>query len=115
MGFEKRAGVIKPMESNGPKSKSKAQRPIRGLVFGPTRGAIEMSESGKRLRVERDSVGRAGGAFDNGGGKSPEEDTTLSQRGLVVSVSIGVEKSQMGEELNMHSVPPDGRMESVVA
>ncbi|CAA7042517.1 unnamed protein product [Microthlaspi erraticum] len=35
-------------------------RPTWGLVYGPTTGEVELSESGKRLRVERSNVGRAG-------------------------------------------------------
>ena len=38
-------------------------RPVRGLVFGPTNGEISLSESGKRLRVENTTAGRAGGVF----------------------------------------------------
>jgi len=38
-------------------------KPARGLVFGPTKGEVSLSESGKRLRVESLEAGRAGGAF----------------------------------------------------
>lgn len=38
-------------------------RPARGLVFGPTKDEISLSESGKRLRVERGDAGRPGGIF----------------------------------------------------
>lgn len=37
--------------------------PVRGLVFGPTRGEVSLSESGKRLRVENADIGRSGGVF----------------------------------------------------
>lgn len=47
------------------KAKQNSNRPTRGLVFGPTRGAIELSSSGKRLRVERVSAGRREGSFVN--------------------------------------------------
>lgn len=49
------------------KPKSRNVGPARGLVFGPTRGEIGMSVSGKRLRVENESVGRPGGAFAGDG------------------------------------------------
>lgn len=45
------------------KPKSRNVGPIRGLVFGPTRGETGLSVSGKRLRVENASVGRPGGVF----------------------------------------------------
>ncbi|XP_013607689.1 PREDICTED: uncharacterized protein LOC106314355 [Brassica oleracea var. oleracea] len=38
-------------------------KPARGLVIGPTKGEVSLSESGKRLRVESLEAGRAGGAF----------------------------------------------------
>ena len=38
-------------------------RPVRGLVFGPTKGEISLSESGKRLRVESSVAGRSNGEF----------------------------------------------------
>ncbi|CAA7030619.1 unnamed protein product [Microthlaspi erraticum] len=38
-------------------------RPMRGLVFGPTTGEVERSDSGKRLRTESGNIGRVGGTF----------------------------------------------------
>ncbi|CAL9226355.1 unnamed protein product [Arabidopsis halleri] len=35
----------------------------RGLIFGPTSGEVSGLATGKRLRVEHDNVGRAGGAY----------------------------------------------------
>lgn len=61
---DKRAGQMKPMETNGPKSKHfKQNRPTKGLVFGGSKEVIVMKESGKRLRVEKPSVGRPGGVL----------------------------------------------------
>lgn len=61
---DKWAGGNKKVEANVSKSKHlKAHRPIRGLVFGPSRGESELSASGKRLRVENEIVGRPGGVF----------------------------------------------------
>lgn len=45
---EKRVGINKAMEKNGPKPKnSKGLEPTRGLIFGPTRGEVELSANGK--------------------------------------------------------------------
>lgn len=45
--------------------KKLSNKPVRGLIFGPTKGEISLSESGKRLRVEKLDAGRAGGVFIN--------------------------------------------------
>ncbi|EOA19521.1 hypothetical protein CARUB_v10002432mg, partial [Capsella rubella] len=47
---------------NGPKQ----IKPTRGLIFGPMRGENENIGSGKRLRVESEAVGRAGGVYRAG-------------------------------------------------
>lgn len=55
-------------KGNGPCNKGlRVQRPNKGLDFGPNRGEPKDSASGKRLRVEVQNVGRAGGVFSNGG------------------------------------------------
>lgn len=41
----------------------KGNIPSRGLVFGPVRGEAGEIAAGKRLRVENDNIGRAGGAY----------------------------------------------------
>ena len=38
---------------------------MRGLVYGPSQEEVVRSDSGKRLQVERESIGRAGGVFIN--------------------------------------------------
>ena len=70
--YEKRSGVGKPNGRTGPKimefksrQKPKQIRPTRGLVYGPINGELALSASGKRLRTEKQSVGRPGGAFVN--------------------------------------------------
>ncbi|XP_013689967.2 uncharacterized protein LOC106393860 [Brassica napus] len=60
---ERWMGNKKVMEGVRGKSKKVNNRPVSGLVFGPTKGEISLSESGKRLRVENSNVGRPGGAF----------------------------------------------------
>ncbi|XP_056864368.1 uncharacterized protein LOC130511412 [Raphanus sativus] len=71
---EKKAG-----NQRGPyplKLQSKNAGPTRGLVFGPTRGEMELSVNGKRLRVEKENVGRPGGVFVGNGGIAREEKET---------------------------------------
>ena len=61
---QKRVGQNKNVEKIGPKSRvGKQVRPTRGISFGPTIAETKMSDSGKRLRVEKQSMGRAGGVF----------------------------------------------------
>lgn len=61
---DKRAGGVKPMEKSVVRPKvPNLNRPVRGLVFGPTKSENSLSLSGKRLRVEKDNVRRMGGAF----------------------------------------------------
>lgn len=60
---EKWAGNKKIAEGVRGNPKKLSNRPTRGLVFGPTKGEISLSESGKRLRVEKVDAGRAGGVF----------------------------------------------------
>ncbi|XP_013617040.1 PREDICTED: uncharacterized protein LOC106323468 [Brassica oleracea var. oleracea] len=60
---EKWAANKKLIEGNRGKPKKVNNKPVRGLVFGPTKGEISLSESGKRLRVENTPAGRAGGVF----------------------------------------------------
>ncbi|KAG7557108.1 hypothetical protein ISN44_As11g031070 [Arabidopsis suecica] len=63
---EKWAGNSRPAETyvtrqNGPKMKHKQNMPARSLICGLAHGEIGLSESGKRLRVEKDSIERQGG------------------------------------------------------
>ncbi|XP_048611518.1 uncharacterized protein LOC111198274 [Brassica napus] len=53
----------KVVEGARGRPKNLNNKPARGLVFGPTKGEVSLSESGKRLRVESLEAGRAGGAF----------------------------------------------------
>ncbi|EOA15074.1 hypothetical protein CARUB_v10028438mg, partial [Capsella rubella] len=63
-GKNRKARVFKTGETTGPKYTQ--LKPTRGLVFGPTRGEVELSASGKRMRVESIMVGRAGGIVLSG-------------------------------------------------
>ncbi|CAL9214808.1 unnamed protein product, partial [Arabidopsis halleri] len=105
-GFKsKRAETSKPSERNGPKIKSHKQgRPTRGLVFGPTRDEVVMSESGKRLRVERPRVGREGGAIIAGGG----DNGSKSYVGQTGGVESGAIEAGSNPITAMVVVPPEG-------
>lgn len=60
---ERGPGNKKVMDGVRGKPKGVNSRPVRGLVFGPTKGEISLSESGKRLRVENSEAGRYSGVF----------------------------------------------------
>ena len=66
MTKEKWAANKRIMEGGRGKPKRVNNRPIRGLVFSPTKGEISLSESGKRLRVENIDAGRSRGVFSDG-------------------------------------------------
>lgn len=98
---EKGTGRIKGTEANWPKSKSmRVARPIKGLIFGLVRGELELSESGKRLRIEKESVGRPGGVFV----KNKDAPKEGAQSRQVGETSMGEEMVE--EERN----PPNGEM-----
>lgn len=92
--MERRVGNQKSMKRNGPNTKVKVNRPMRGLVFGPAREETQMSVSGKRLRVEQDGIGRAGGVFGN----SNACDQPVEQS--IPSISSDNEENQLGQEEN---------------
>ena len=62
---EKRVSSVKGPDKSGIRPKqNNLGGPTTGLVFGPTRDEHVMSSTGKRLRIERDNVGRSGGRFE---------------------------------------------------
>jgi len=94
-GFKwKRNGGMKALEPIGPKQKhGAANKPARGLIFGPTKDANsvpvgeDLLSNGKRLRVEQRDVGRPGGVYSSAMGSHAHEasfdldsSSTLSQR-----------------------------------
>ncbi|KAG7564109.1 Ribonuclease H domain [Arabidopsis suecica] len=94
---EKRPESGKQVSSNGPKGKhQKVLRPMRGLVFGPTREEIELSASGKRLRVEKESWGRPGGRF-----------TSVNGTDMIESEPVQTGIAEMG---SLQSVQPEIRL-----
>ncbi|KAG2246428.1 hypothetical protein Bca52824_086056 [Brassica carinata] len=60
---ERGPGNKKMVESARGRLKKLNNMSIRGLVFGPTKGEISLSESGKRLRVKNSEAGRSGGVL----------------------------------------------------
>ncbi|KAG2247637.1 hypothetical protein Bca52824_087265 [Brassica carinata] len=79
------------------KPKTKFSGPSRGLIYGPIRGDIDLSVSGKRLRVERESVGRPGGAF---AGEGEVEENEQSPE------SASMEKNMQMELLPLDETEP---------
>lgn len=63
VGRGKKAGLVSSVGPTGPTQRIKQNRPTRGLNFGPLKANVDLSVSGKILRVERDCVGRPGGVF----------------------------------------------------
>ncbi|CAE5963118.1 unnamed protein product [Arabidopsis arenosa] len=110
---DRRQWAQKVVDINGPKTKyHKQTRPTRGLIFGPTKGGkdlsepahMELSESGKRLRMEQGSVGRPGGVFvknneGNVGGESSSTNGPVEMGG----VQSSPEEEMRNGEIVLHS------------
>lgn len=100
---DRRAHMNKGGINNGPKSKNnKPIRPTRGLVFGPMREENPLSSNGKRLRVERDTVGRSGGCFSTN--ECPKTGTskleiTMKEAEADVPAILGNETQGKGVEM----------------
>jgi len=114
---DKRNGLKKVAVSNGPRpNQMNHVRPTRGLVFGPTRGEMERSFNGKRLRIEEKNPGRPGGVFtQTGDGSSNVEN---SGQGRVVKNMVGQldsNQSTMPMEETMRSVPQGSGNGNMVA
>lgn len=78
---DKRAGVHKSGKLLGARNKvGQRNTPAKGLVFGPVRGEPGGVVAGKRLRVESDIIGRAGGAYTSACTRSPRELGLLSSK-----------------------------------
>ena len=106
--YEKRSGVGKPNGRTGPKimefksrQKPKQIRPTRGLVYGPINGELALSASGKRLRTEKQSVGRPGGAFVNANEEIMEKGDPIKAQDSRMGVSpvdlVSGEKDEEGD------------------
>lgn len=91
-GFFKAAAHTGPKQF-GPKMKVKQTRPARGLIFGPIREDVELSGSGKRLRSEKDNIGRPGGVFIN------EVEETDSTAMVVSTQTIGAVATRVEGDL----------------
>ncbi|KAG2307473.1 hypothetical protein Bca52824_027221 [Brassica carinata] len=89
-------GNKKTMEGGRGKPKKLDNRPVRGLVFGPTKGERTLSESGKRLRVESSDAGRPGGVFgDNVGVRDSPRSLKLRDEALENPVEITRSETEM--------------------
>lgn len=108
-GKGKRNGHDKAHEGGTTRHKqSNISRPTPGLIFGPTRGEIELSVNGKRLRVERDNVGRAGGSVETvRSGDGREEPVAQSDEGNKKFISLSSENGEMSTDLVMYGIPSE--------
>ena len=107
--IKKQLGGYKGPENKNtrPKPVSKS-KPMRGLVFGPTGGGIELSSNGKRLRVEQDNLGRAGGLFLQDSpvrvdGVLPQ----LADKGTESNSILDVVDVNLGSDAGMQEVPSE--------
>ncbi|CAL9238796.1 unnamed protein product, partial [Arabidopsis halleri] len=105
-----KVGPSKAMGINGSRAKqNKITRPTRGLVFGPTKEELILSESGKRMRVETTSVGRAGGVFTaNRANTMAEKQVLRLGEGNSGSSVTAPEEMISDRAMVIHSDPPDG-------
>lgn len=104
----KKLGAVKVVEDNGPKYKEKASQPTKRLIFGPTREEVRMSESGKRLRVERVVQGRADGVFVANKKSDELERVNLQQAEVAMVVNrISESATHTSEMTGMVEDPPD--------
>lgn len=112
------AGTTKIIENKGSRPiRPKPNKPMRGLVFGPIRGEVELSANGKRLRVENDGLGRPDSCFVNGNeGKNFKSNLEQSRMEFQVSSSerSGLEGVQVNEEVVMLSVPSEETTDTLV-
>lgn len=110
---ERRAHLNKGVENNGPKLKNKPNRSTRGLVFGSAREEAHVFSNGKRLRIEKDSVGRPGGAFsnENAGMKDPEPLALME----ATEADVNVEEESRRQEVTMQDGSSAGPANQIVA
>jgi len=86
--------------SNPSKTKLRNVGPMCGLVFGPISGESGLSARGKRLRVEKENVGRPGGVFAGDG----ELDRNEKNSGHVYDKSNAQEQLAEMENLELDEV-----------
>lgn len=113
---DSRLGNIKGQGNFGPRPKqSKGVKPTSGLIFGPVKGDLEMSATGKRFRVERGNVGRSGGSFANNSGGVVEEIREIHNAGAPVGdVHERFEEAAGVNEIKHQQDMPDGGTAMVV-
>ncbi|KAG2274425.1 hypothetical protein Bca52824_056980 [Brassica carinata] len=97
---EKKANNLRSPILQRPKPKPFG--PMHGLIYGPARGEVNLSLSGKRLRVEKESIGRRGGVFAgdegvDGSEKNPEHGS--DQRHIPAQLDLTENLVKDGSEL----------------
>lgn len=85
-----------PAQNQVKPKQQKVNRSMRGLVFGPVTEKAELLVNGKRLRIEKENLGRPGGCFTTTSlSRSAEDDETRSRM-----EEMGPAKSISGETSN---------------
>lgn len=112
-----RPGSSKLSSSHGSRPNSlQTGRPTKGLIFGPTFGDKELSSSGKRLRIERESYGRAGGIFvtnNNGLREVEKKGSGKMEAGQNNNLQMIEQGISLGD--SMQRDPPPREAESQIA
>lgn len=115
---ERWSGKLKPLIRNGPRTKAHSNKPTRGLMFGPTEKEIELSASGKRLRVREGHFGRPGGAYGIGNEAGSSKSKPIQHTSDVETRSEAIQKDVENERERMapnEHISSSERMEMVVA
>lgn len=98
------------------RSKHKSAGPTRGLIIGPTRRELELTVSGKRLRVEKDNIGSPGGSFVMDSSERSEEGNLLKTRDIENdNPRITSRADAKSKELVTRREPSEEEMEARVA
>ena len=97
---EKKANNLRSPILQRPKPKPFG--PMHGLIYGPARGEVNLSLSGKRLRVEKERIERRGGVFAgdegvDGSEKNPEHGS--DQRHIPAQLDLTENLVKDGSEL----------------
>ena len=121
-GQEKSIGDSKAHDENGPKvhgpkMKNKQFRPVRGLVFGQRIEDMVLLESGKRMRMESESVGRPAGFISNGRKEIGAVETLVPSRvdgGVQIRPESSSTEAPEQRDMVMRYSSPEGEVVSLV-
>ncbi|CAA7048082.1 unnamed protein product [Microthlaspi erraticum] len=108
----KRAGKLRTNAAHKQISKGGVNRPMRGLIFGPTKGEEERLSSGKRPRVDHGTEGRLTDGFEksrvHGEGQiGMQIDLTAASQERGPSVEEGGRSGEKAEVSNPVEEPQD--------